>query len=165
MLNEAYIGLGSNLGNSAQNLCAALELMRQFSVRVEPSPLYRTSPQGFRNQPAFYNAACRMETRLTPFELMECLLGIETVIGRKRTFHNAPRMLDLDILLYNRLALNTPPLVLPHPRMATRLFVLQPLADIAPQAKHPLNGLTVIEMLRCLPPSRDVVDRLDWRSD
>ena len=151
MLAEAYIGLGSNLGDSAQNLRAALELMRQFAVDIQPSPVYRTTPQGFRNQPPFYNAACRVRTRLDPFRLMERLLCVEKAIGRRRTFRNAPRMLDLDILLYNRLALDTPPLALPHPQMSARIFVLRPLADIAPpRLRHPVNGLTVAEMLGAL---------------
>lgn len=150
MLSEAYIALGSNLGSSLANLSAAIELMRRFAVEVQPSRVYRTSPQGFRNQPAFYNSVCRISTRLTPFQLIERMLGIEAAVGRHRTFRNAPRILDLDILLYNRLVLESPPLVLPHPRMAERLFVLRPLADIAPQLKHPVSGLTVREMLRAL---------------
>ena len=155
MLSEAYIGLGSNLGDSVRNLRAALDMMGEFAVDVQPSSVYRTAPQGFRNQPAFYNAVCRVATRLTPFELMERLLDIEAAVGRQRTFRNAPRLLDMDILLYNRLVLNSPPLVLPHPRMAERLFVLRPLADIAPRLRHPVNGLTAIEMLRSLPAERD----------
>ena len=150
MLSEAYIGLGSNLGNSLANLGTAIALMRRFAVEVQPSPVYRTSPQGFRNQPTFYNSVCRISTRLTPFQLMGQLLGIEAAVGRHRTFRNAPRILDLDILLYNRLVLESPPLVLPHPRMAERLFVLRPLADIAPHITHPVSGLTVSEMLRAL---------------
>ena len=77
MLSEAYIGLGSNLGDSVRNLRAALDMMGEFAVDVQPSSVYRTAPQGFRNQPAFYNAVCRVATRLTPFELMERLLDIE----------------------------------------------------------------------------------------
>ena len=151
MLSEAYIGLGSNLGDSVRNLRAALDMIREFAVDVQPSPVYRTAPQGFRNQPAFYNAVCRIRTRLTPFELMERLLRVESAIGRRRTFRNAPRMLDLDILLYNRLVLSTPPLVLPHPQVAARLFVLRPLSDIAPpRLRHPVSGLTVAQMLRAL---------------
>ena len=148
MLSEAYIGLGSNLGDSSENIRAALDLMGDFASAVRPSAIYRTAPLGFRNQPAFYNAACCLATRLTPFELMQRLLDVEAAIGRHRTFRNAPRLLDLDILLYGRLVLNSPPLVLPHPRMAERLFVLRPLADIAPFLKHPVSGLTVNEMLR-----------------
>lgn len=155
MLSEAYIGLGSNLGSSLANLDAAIALMRRFAVDVQSSPVYRTSPQGFRNQPAFYNSVCRISTKLTPFQLMGRLLGIEAAVGRHRTFRNAPRILDMDILLYNRLVIESPPLVLPHPRMAERLFVLRPLADIAPQLMHPVSGLTVNEMLRALGSQDD----------
>ena len=162
MLNEAYIGLGSNLGDSVRNLRSALDMMAQFAVDVQPSPLYRTAPQGFRSQPAFYNAVCRLRTRLTPFRLMEELLGIEATIGRRRTFRNAPRPLDLDILLYNCLALHTPPLLLPHPRMTERLFVLRPLADIAPHLRHPVSGLTVSDILARLPPDPDAMTQLRW---
>ena len=155
MISEAYIGLGSNLGDSARNLRAAIDLMRIFAVDLRPSPLYITAPQGFRNQPAFYNAACRIRTRLDPFQLMERLLSVEDEIGRRRTFRNAPRLLDLDILLYNRLVLHTPPLILPHPRIEERLFVLRPLADIAPQLIHPVTRLTVAQMLRALGSQDD----------
>jgi 2-amino-4-hydroxy-6-hydroxymethyldihydropteridine diphosphokinase len=163
MLSEAYIGLGSNLGSSLANLSAAIAFMRRFAVDVQPSPVYRTSPQGFRNQPAFYNSVCRICTRLTPFELMGRLLGIEAAVGRHRTFRNAPRILDLDILLYNRLVIESPPLVLPHPRMAERLFVLRPLADIAPHITHPVSGLTASEMLRLLPFGDDSMEKVMWR--
>lgn len=162
MLSEAYIGLGSNLGDSAQNLRAALDLMRQFTISVQPSPIYRTAPQGFRNQPAFYNAVCRIATRLTPFEVMERLLGIEYIVGRRRTFRNAPRLLDLDILLFDRRVLRSPPLALPHPRMAERLFVLRPLADIAPHMRHPVSGISVTEMLRKLPAESSGMVNVEW---
>jgi len=163
MINEAYIGLGSNLGNSLANLDAALVLMGSLAVDVQPSPVYRTSPQGFRNQPPFYNAVCRIRTKLTPFLLMKGLLGIEAAVGRRRTFQNAPRILDLDILLYNRLVIESPPLVLPHPRMAERLFVLRPLVDIAPRIKHPVSGLTISEMLRALGGQDDSMERVNWQ--
>ena len=160
MRSEAYIGLGSNLGDSLTNLRTAIELIGRSALTVQPSPVYRTEPQGFRNQPPFFNAVCRVTTRLTPFELMERLLAIERDVGRRRTFQNAPRLLDLDILLYNGLVLNSPPLVLPHPRMAERLFVLRPLADIAPQVRHPVSGLTVRVLLARLPPSPDSITRV-----
>ena len=163
MLSEAYIGLGSNLGNSVHNLRAAVDLMREFAIDIQPSPVYRTAPQGFRNQPPFYNAAFRIRTRLTPFELMEQLLSVEAEVGRRRTFRNAPRILDLDILLYGRRVIRTPPLALPHPQMSARLFVLRPLADIAPHLEHPVSGLTVAEMLRALPSQDDYMENIMWR--
>lgn len=163
MLSEAYIGLGSNLGDSVGNLRAALDMIAEYAVEIQPSPVYRTAPQGFRNQPAFYNAACRIRTRLTPFELMERLLDIEAVVGRLRTFMNAPRLLDVDMLLYNRLVLNSPPLVLPHPRMGERLFVLLPLADIAPHLMHPVSGMTVGDMLKGLLIQSDYIAKVEWK--
>jgi len=163
MINEAYIGLGSNLGNSLANLDAAIALMGNLAVDVQPSPVYRTSPQGFRNQPPFYNAVCRISTGLTPFRLMEELLAIEAAVGRRRIFQNAPRILDLDILLYNRIVIESPPLALPHPRMAERLFVLRPLADIAPHITHPVSGLTVSEMLRALGGQDNSMERVNWQ--
>ena len=163
MISEAYIGLGSNLGDSVGNLRAAVDMVREIAVDIRQSPMYRTAPQGFSNQPPFYNAVCRVATGLTPYELMERLLRIESEIGRRRTFRNAPRLLDLDILLFGRRVLNAPPVILPHPGMAERLFVLKPLADIAPQLKHPVNGLTVAEMLRRLPAQSDAIERVGWR--
>ncbi len=163
MLSEAYIGLGSNLGDSAQNLRSALQMMKEFAVDVQPSPMYRTAPQGFRSQPPFFNAVCRVTTRLTPFELMERLLSIEAAMGRRRVFRNAPRVLDMDILTFGRRVLESPPLVLPHPRMAEREFVLRPLADIAPNMKHPVTGISVSEMLRNLPAQPEAMSRIEWR--
>ena len=163
MLSEAYIGLGSNLGDSAQNLRSALQMMKEFAVDVQPSPMYRTAPQGFRSQPPFFNAVCCVTTRLTPFELMDRLLSIEAAIGRRRVFRNAPRVLDMDILTFGRRVLESPPLVLPHPRMAEREFVLRPLADIAPNMKHPVTGISVSEMLRNLPAQPEAMSRIEWR--
>ena len=163
VLSDVYVGLGSNLGNSVRNIRTALILMSEFAVDVQPSPLYRTAPVGFRSQPAFHNAVCRLQTKFTPFELMERLLSIEEMTGRRRTFRNAPRLLDLDILLFNRHVLSSPPLVLPHPLMAERPFVLRPLADIAPSLRHPVSGLTVNQMLRNLPEQRDHMERVMWR--
>lgn len=163
MLNEAYIGLGSNLGKSVQNLRSALDMIGQFGVDLQASSLYRTAPQGFRSQPPFYNAACRLRTRLTSFQLMDELLGIEAAVGRRRTFRNAPRLLDLDILLYNRLVIHTPPVMLPHPQLSARSFVLRPLADIAPHLRHPVNGLTVSDMLEELPLDSDGITAVSWR--
>ena len=163
MLNSAYIGLGSNLGRSAENIREALYMMREFAFEIQPSPLYRTAPVGFRNQPAFYNAACSIVTRLTPFQLMERLLSIEQCVGRRRTFRNAPRLLDIDILLFGRLVLASPPLVVPHPQLIHRLFVLRPLADIAPQLEHPARRVPVSQLLKRQNLGREHMVRVDWR--
>ena len=164
MLSEAYLGLGSNLGKSARNLRDALALMRGFAVDIQASPLYRTAPQGFGSQPAFYNAACRLRTRLDPYELLARLIEVEAAIGRRRSFLNAPRAIDIDILFYNRMALNAPHLTLPHPRLGDRLFALMPLADIAPHLAHPISGLTIREMLARLPAQPGAIIRVEWRA-
>lgn len=164
MLSEAYLGLGSNLGKSAQNLRDALFMMREFAVDIQTSPLYRTAPHGFRSQPAFYNAACRLRTRLDAYELLARLLEVEAAIGRQRSFLNAPRAIDIDILFYNRTTLNTPPLTLPHPRLGDRLFVLMPLTDIAPHLAHPISGLTAREMLVRLPAQPGAISRVEWQA-
>ena len=162
MRSEAYVGLGANLGDCAANLRAALDMMRPFAEGMRASPLYRTSPVGFRAQPAFYNAACRFWTRLSPYELMERLLAIEDAVGRHRAFRNAPRALDLDILMYGELRVNAPPLTLPHPRMRERRFVLLPLADVAPHGPHPSGAAAVREALRRLPRQRsERIERME----
>lgn len=163
MLNEAYLGLGSNLGDSVQILRTALEAMQTFAIHIRVSSLYKTSPQGFRSQPVFYNAACHFWTTLSPYQLMERLLELESAIGRQRTFRNAPRLIDLDVLLYNRLVLNTPPLVLPHPHMTARLFVLKPLTDLSPHLIHPVISETVSDMLKRLPSSSESIVRIPWQ--
>jgi 2-amino-4-hydroxy-6-hydroxymethyldihydropteridine diphosphokinase len=160
MLSEVYIGLGSNLGNPPANIAEGLRLLRQEAVSLEASSLYRTGPQGFQSQPTFYNAACHIWTRLDPFQLLARVKEIEAAIGRRRTFQNAPRTLDIDILIYSRLVLETPLLKLPHPRMAERAFVLLPLAEVGPRISHPVLGKTPHELLAVLPQQRDTILRL-----
>jgi 2-amino-4-hydroxy-6-hydroxymethyldihydropteridine diphosphokinase len=111
------------------------------------SSLYETDAAGFSIQPAFLNAACHVWTELDPFELMARLKEIEAAAGRQRVFANAPRTLDLDILLYGRLVVDTPVLTVPHPRMADRAFVLAPLVEIAPGAFHPVLKATAAGLL------------------
>ncbi|MDA0770729.1 MAG: 2-amino-4-hydroxy-6-hydroxymethyldihydropteridine diphosphokinase [SAR202 cluster bacterium Casp-Chloro-G4] len=142
-LNEAFLGLGSNLGDPVSNIREALGLLGRLARSMEVSRLYRTTPQGFSDQPDFVNAACRLWTDLDPFELLDAALRIERAIGRHRTFANAPRSLDIDVLMYGRQVLQGPPLTIPHPRMHNRAFVLRPLLDIAPGLVHPFAGKTV----------------------
>ena len=151
MLIEAYLGLGSNLGDRVRNLDRARTLLEGIAEDLLMSSIYETSPQGFSAQPAFVNAACRLWTRLAPFHLMGKLQEIQTLLGGQRAFVNGPRILDLDILFYGRSVMSTPVLTIPHPRMAGREFVLAPLAEIAPGLLHPVLKVTVTNLLERLP--------------
>ena len=148
MLSEAYVGLGSNLGDRAANIRKGLEALRRVSRHVLASSLYETPAAGFQGQPAFLNAACRIWTRLTAFELLAEARRAQADASGARPFLNGPRALDIDILLYGRAVLNAPGLTIPHPRMMERLFVLRPLAEIAPGLAHPVTGETVLSALR-----------------
>ena len=153
MLTEVYLGLGSNLADRRQNILDAAERLRSVSTDVTISTLYETRPLGFDAQPAFINAACRIWTRLDPFELLNKLRTIQASVGGRPAFVNGPRALDIDILLYGRAVLESPSLTIPHPRMADREFVLAPLAEIAPELRHPVLKKTMRSLLRRLPPS------------
>ena len=138
----ATIGLGANLDDPAAQVEYALaELDRLPHTRlVARSPLYASAPVGYVDQPDFINAVAQVETGLAPRVLLAALLDIEHRHGRERSFRNAPRTLDLDLLLYGGARFHEPGLALPHPRMHERAFVLRPLADIAPDAVIPGRG-------------------------
>ena len=140
--HQAFVALGANLGDPVSTLKSALEHMgRQAEIRLlATSSLYRTAPIGFRNQPDFINAVVQIETSLNPQELLAALLALENDFGRQRLEKNGPRKLDLDLLLFDDLILETPTLKLPHPRLHLRAFVLAPLAEIAPQSVIPGRG-------------------------
>jgi 2-amino-4-hydroxy-6-hydroxymethyldihydropteridine diphosphokinase len=152
----AYIGLGSNLGDRMATLRAAVQRLETLDRIIGVSSLYETEPVGYLEQPRFLNAVVAVETVLAPGDLLRELLGIELDMGRTRSFADAPRTLDLDLLLVDDVALETAELTLPHPRLHDRAFVLVPLADLAPEMVHPASGQTVREMLRALPDQSGV---------
>ena len=134
-MHQAFIALGSNLEDPHAQVERALETIANTTniKLIKASSLYRTVPVGYDNQPDFINAVAEIETDLNPLALLDRLLEIETQHGRERPFPNAPRVLDLDVLLYQGVATSSPALTLPHPRMHTRGFVMLPLAEIAPK--------------------------------
>jgi 2-amino-4-hydroxy-6-hydroxymethyldihydropteridine diphosphokinase len=141
-MSLAYIALGANLGDPATTVNAAFTALGELPQTrlLATSALYRTTPVGIAEQPEFVNAAAAIDTTLAPEALLDALLAIEQRFGRIRAERNGPRTLDLDILLYDDLTLATPRLTLPHPRLHLRAFVLQPLADLAPDLAIPGRG-------------------------
>ncbi len=151
---RAFIGVGANLGNpedSVRRAIAAIAAIPGTRLMLSSS-LYRTAPVGYLDQPDFVNAVAQVETHLDPVALLDQLLLIEAQFGRERSARNAPRTLDLDLLLHGNRQLNSPRLTLPHPRMAERAFVLVPLAEIAPDAAVGALG-TATQLLRGISSS------------
>jgi 2-amino-4-hydroxy-6-hydroxymethyldihydropteridine diphosphokinase len=152
-----YLSLGANLGNRRQQLTAAAALLGERAGHLLAlSRFYETAPWGYDSPHPFLNAAAQLETALAPQELLATTRQIERDLGRTaktgRTAAYQDRLIDIDILLYDRLVLELPDLILPHPRMHLRTFVLQPLAEIAPSLQHPVLNQTVAE-LYCVRPS------------
>ncbi len=143
----AYVGLGANLGDAAETVSAAITSLGQMADTrlIGQSSLYRSAPVGYVDQPDFINAVAAIETALTPHALLDSLMSIEADFGRQRTFRNAPRTLDLDVLLYGDEVLHDEHLTVPHPRMLERAFVLVPLAELAPALSLP-DGRTVASL-------------------
>ena len=148
---DVYIGLGSNIGDSVENLKSAISAIAEISDFLVSSSVYVSSAAGFTTQPNFFNAACKIGTTLSPFELLHSLLVIEHQLGRSRTFVNSPRLIDLDILLWGDLRLEAPHLRIPHPRLHERGFALAPLLEIDSSLVHPYSHIELRDFYERLP--------------
>ena len=150
-MNTAYLSLGSNLGDREAELNAALERLEGAGIHVaRRSRIIETAPQYVLDQPMFLNMAVEVETQLSPQELLAAIHRVETSMGRRRTIPKGPRTIDIDIVFYGSEVIKAPALTIPHPGLAERLFVLEPLAEIAPGHRHPITGATIAEMLAAL---------------
>src|SRR5260370_35722459 len=144
----AYLSLGSNVGDRAGQLRRAIELLEAGEVRIlRRSSIYETEPQDVREQPWFLNLVVEAETRLFPMQLLRRIQKIEKELGRKRLAAKGPRTIDIDILFYGNFVVGTTELDIPHPRIAQRRFVLQPLAELVPHLRHPVTRTPVRERL------------------
>jgi 2-amino-4-hydroxy-6-hydroxymethyldihydropteridine diphosphokinase len=157
----AYLGLGSNLGDRQANLDRALELLSQRLRLEKISSIYDSEPVGNVDQPRFLNMVCEVSTHLTPQALLALAKGIESKLGRAGPT-GTPRPIDIDILFYGDQVIETPELVIPHPRLTERAFVLVPLVEIAPEVVHPVNGKTVKELLKSV---KEVQGVFKWEGD
>ncbi len=152
-----YLSLGSNKGDRAQYIARATAALAEHGVKiVQQSSLYETEPVGTSSKSWFLNCVIEAETKLLPPQLMHTLLDIERSLGRRRRVPRGPRVIDMDILLYDDRVASTDRLEIPHPRMAERRFVLVPFAEIAPEARHPVFNKTIAEMLAQSPDRSEV---------
>ena len=151
-MKTIYLSLGSNLGDRESNLRAAIERLSAPDLRVlRTSPVYETEPVDYIHQRWFLNLVVEAETSLFPLQLLARTGKIERALGRVRTVAKGPRTIDIDILLYGAVVVDSAALEIPHPRMAERRFVLAPLADLVPGLRHPVTHQTVREMLDAAP--------------
>jgi len=156
MPNLAYLSLGSKVGDREAHLRDAIARLQSQGRVTAVSSLYETEPVEVTEQAWFLNCAAALETTQPPEELMAALLNIEREMGRQRTQKKGPRIIDIDILLFSDKIIDSPDLTVPHPSMHQRRFVLQPLAEIAPDARHPKLKKTIRELLDALPSGQTV---------
>ncbi len=160
-LVTVYLGLGSNLGAREENLDRALYLLSQRMRLGKVSSIYDTDPIGNTNQPRFLNMACQAFTRLAPEGLLALAKGVESKMGRYGKSGD-PRIIDIDILLYGDQVIETTELIIPHPRMTERAFVLVPLSEITPDLVHPVSGKTIKELKKAV---KEVQGVFKWYTD
>jgi 2-amino-4-hydroxy-6-hydroxymethyldihydropteridine diphosphokinase len=151
-----YLSLGSNLGDRAANLRAAIEKLADLGSVVAASSFYETEPVELTAQPWFLNCAVKLDTEKMPRQLISAILSLEQSMGRQRKQKKGPRVIDIDILLFGSSVIEIPSLTIPHPKLHERRFVLEPLAEIAPDARHPVFKRSMRELRDALPPGQTV---------
>jgi 2-amino-4-hydroxy-6-hydroxymethyldihydropteridine diphosphokinase len=163
MSTLVYLSLGANVGDCARNIREAIARLEASGHVIAASSFYETEPVEFTEQAWFLNCAVTLETTMTPVQLMAALLTIEREMGRQRTQNKGPRTIDIDILLFGDTVVDSPELTIPHPAMQHRRFVLEPLAEIGAEVRHPVLGKTARELLDVLPAGQ-VVRRIPIRA-
>lgn len=154
-MKTVYLALGANLGDRQIALQTAVEKLHRADLRIKRlSDIWETEPLELRNQPEFYNAVLEADTTLLPLRLLQRILRVEREMGRKRLVPKGPRTIDIDVLLYGSSVIDTPRLQVPHPRMLDRRFVLEPLAELAPDLRHPVTKRTIHEHLAAVARQR-----------
>jgi len=156
-----FLGLGSNLGDRAGNLRAAIEKLSPGIIIEKVSPVYETKPKYLENQPKFLNIACSGQTEMSPREILDFIKKVEKDCGRVETERFGPRVIDIDLLFYGTERVNEPGLIVPHLQLSERAFVLFPLCDIAPDFVHPVLGSTIKELKEKLGNSAEVKKTLE----
>lgn len=162
MHEPVYLSLGSNVGDRAGNLNMAVDRLRTLGEVAAVSSFYETEPVEFTAQPWFLNCAVKLDTDKTPRQLLAGILDIEQQLGRQRGREKGPRIIDLDILLFGNSIVDDRGLTIPHPAMHERRFVLEPLAEIAPDVLHPVLKRTIRELRDALPPGQTVRSATDF---
>ncbi len=156
MRKTVYLSLGSNVGDRSANLHTAIDHLRTLGDVAAVSSFYETEPVELTAQPWFLNCAVKLETEKMPRQLLAAILAIEQKMGRRRTLKKGPRIIDLDILLFGSSVIEMKGLIIPHPAMHERRFVLDPLTEIAPDVLHPVVKQTIRELRGALPPGQVV---------
>ena len=160
MKKTVYLSLGSNVGDRQGNLTRAIAEMAKIGTVQKRSALYETEPMEVTDQPWFLNMAVELETELMPKQFIAAVLDIERSMGRKRTKKKGPRAIDIDVVLFGKSIIEMQGLMVPHPAMHQRRFVLEPMAEIAPEVRHPVYKKTMRELRDALPTGSGQVKKL-----